>query len=190
MRLVISIFLIFIFVSDAIADEFRLPDEKMCFAEKPKASFALFRSYMAAIKNSAGTKIFKNLYYNEIDGRVIDVLQNGNLSCAYYVTSILYHFKLIDEMRLGVAETAEAMKRAGWKIIEKPVPGSVIVWEEKFFKSSGKSHMHIGFYLGKGKAMSNSSKGKSPLIHFWRYNLEPRNYRKIKEILWHDKLNE
>jgi uncharacterized membrane protein YecN with MAPEG domain len=156
-------------------------------ADKPAPSLAIFRSYMATIKNSFGAKIYRNRYYNETDGRIVDVLGNGNLSCAYYVSSVLRHFKLVDDIYLSVADTAEAMKKSGWKNISEPVPGSVIIWDKMFFKKSKTWHMHIGFYLGRGRAMSNSSHYKYPAIHNWR---RVGGYRKIKEILWNGKLNQ
>lgn len=179
------LFIIAVSLTTASAEPLCQKGQTMPFLEKPRPSLAIFRSYITAIKNSFGAKIYRNRYYNEPDGRVVDVLGNGNLSCAYYVSSVLHHFKLVDDIYLSVADTAGAMKKNGWKNISEPVPGSVIVWDKMFFKSSAQYHMHIGFYLGRGRAMSNSSHYKYPAIHHWKRGAR---FRKIKEILWHEKL--
>lgn len=150
-----------------------------------KPELMLFRSYLATIRNSVGARIFRNIYYRYESGRVKEELENGNLSCAYFVSSTLHHFGLLEEFYLSVTETADAMKKNGWKIIEKPVSGSVIVWDKKYFRHSRKWHGHIGFYIGRGRAISTSSWRGYPVVHSvksWR--------RKIVEILWHEKLEQ
>ena len=54
----------------------------------------LYDSYLHAIKNSVGSNLFRNLYAY-VDGKKMDILENGNLSCANFVSSILYSYKLI-----------------------------------------------------------------------------------------------
>ena len=56
-------------------------------AKKPKLE--IFTSYLKTIENSVDSNIFRNLYY-KIGRKTIDVLDNGDLSCANYVTTILY----------------------------------------------------------------------------------------------------
>lgn len=152
-------------------------------AEKPV--IVLYKSYLATIKNSIGSRFWRNLYYQRQNGRTADMLQNGNLSCAYFVSSILLHFGLLREFQSEVGATVAAMKTGGWQIIEKPVPGSVIVWSRMYFQKSKTWHMHIGFFLGPGRAVSNSSRTGYPAIHNLRYQ-----GRKIVEILWHPRLAE
>lgn len=150
-------------------------------SKEEKMGQALYKSYIAAIKNSIGSRIFRKLYmYDKDADRVVEVLQNGNLSCAYFVSSILFHFGLISELNVNVQETAAAMKAAGWQTVKKPVPGSVIVWDKKYFKKSKAWHGHIGFFVRSGRAISTSSRTGYPVIH----NLRPDG-RKIVEILWH-----
>ncbi len=52
-------------------------------------------SYLAMIKNSVGTNMFRNLYATS-GGEVQDIVREGELSCAYFVSSILYIFKLVN----------------------------------------------------------------------------------------------
>lgn len=152
-------------------------------AEKPIT--VLYKSYLAMIKNSIGGRLWRNLYYQKKNGRAADLLQDGNLSCAYYVSSILLHFGLIREFQAEVGETVAAMQEAGWQKIDKPVSGSIIVWKNRYFEKSGTWHKHIGFFLGPGRAVSNSSERRSPAVHHLRYK-----GRKVESFFWHPRLAE
>jgi len=57
--------------------------------KKPNIKIILFDTYMSRIKNSVDSKIFQNLYakYNNIKR---DILDGGDLSCAMFVSSILF----------------------------------------------------------------------------------------------------
>jgi hypothetical protein len=96
------------------------------------------------------------------------------------VSAILKIFSLIGELHATVTGTVADLKRHGWKPIKKPREGAIIVWAAKKFKS-GEPHRHIGFYLGDGKTVSNSSKNRSPKIHEW-------DYRPVEEILWNSEI--
>lgn len=157
---------------------------KTIVAEEPE--LLLFKSYMATIKNSAGGRMFKNLYYRlkEKKGDT-DVLRGGNLSCAYFVSSVLHHFGLIGEFRTGVDNTVLEMKKNGWRVISSPRPGAVIVWDKKYNRRTREWHGHIGFYIGRGRAVSTSSSRGYPVVHSvksW--------HRKIVGYLWHERLEE
>lgn len=154
-------------------------------AEPTSLKLALFKSYIVTIKNSIGARAYRNFYYEFPNGRVMDVLQNGNLSCAYFVSSILFHFGLIGQLHIKVEDAVAAMKTAGWQIAESPAPGDVVVWGRMYFKKSNSWHMHIGFYIGRNRAISTSSQTGFPVIHHIRYR-----GRKIAEYLRHPALEE
>jgi len=141
----------------------------------PKPQPLTQRNYLLFAVGTVGSKAFRKLYYN-VGGKTIDVLYDGDLSCAYFVTSVLKIFDLIGAMHTTVKGSVADLKQHGWKRIAKPREGAVIVWAAKTF-TNGETHRHIGFYLGKGKAVSNSSKNRSPKIHAW-------DYRPVEEILW------
>jgi len=149
--------------------------------KQKKWPMIFFRSYIKTIKNSVYTGVYKNLYYR-VAGEKVDVLKNGDLSCAYFTSSILYHFKLISDWHTSVKITVEDMKKSGWYSIKKPRVGSVIVWARV------NRNKHIGFYIGKGWAMSNSSKSRRPIKHHWRKHSSSNKRRKVVKILWHPKL--
>jgi len=156
--------------------------------KKQKVIPILFDTYIAVIKNSVGSKIFRNSYA-KINNKKTDILQNGNLSCAFFISSILVLFKLIKEIHGTVDETVRDLEQSGWQKITKPKIGSVIVWEKIDFGNKD-FHKHIGFYIGNNKAISNSSKWKYPTIHRWTYGIkENRPVRKIEAIFWNKKLD-
>lgn len=155
--------------------------------KKQRLTLEVFRSYIAAIKNSVGSKIFRSRYFR-VNGKPQDVLENGNLSCAYFVSSILYHFGLTKEIHTTVRKTISDMERRGWKGIKKPRAGSVLIYEEKYFPESGHRHMHIGFYIGGGRAVSTSSKYRTPIVHRWQKEPSSGKPRKVIAILWNRRL--
>src|SRR4030043_6705 len=113
------------------------------------AKILIYESYLQMIKNSIGTKMFRNLYL-EISGKKIDATENGEMSCAFFVSNVLLIWKLISEGHATIKGILEDMKKNNW--VEIPLkdakPGDVIVWEEKLSKK-GRIRPHIGFYIGK-----------------------------------------
>lgn len=132
-------------------------------------------SYLAMIHNSVGTNLFRNLYAL-VNGKRADIMRNGDLSCAYFVSFVLKGFSLIKSVHGTVDGTIKDLKSSGWKRIKTPKQGCVVVWESLIDKS-GESHKHIGFYIGDGNAVSNNSQKGSPQIHSY-------NQRKVSELYW------
>lgn len=146
---------------------------------KPRAKILFKESYLATITNAVGTGMFRT-FYASISGRKQDVMRNGDLSCAFFVSFVLAGFSLIKSMHGTVDGTVADMKSSGWKRIKTPQTGCVIVWGPRV-DERGESHKHIGFYIGNDKAVSNDSKKKSPRLHSC-------NSRKIDALYWHTKL--
>ena len=160
--------------------------------KKQKVIPILFDTYIAVIKNSVGSKIFRNSYA-KVNGKKKDILKNGEVSCAFFVSSILALFPLFGLIKYPphgtVDGTVRDLEQSGWKKIKKPKIGSIIVWEKIDFGDKD-FHKHIGFYIGNNKAISNSSKWKYPTIHRWTYGIkENRPVRKIEAIFWNKKLD-
>jgi len=152
-------------------------------ANKQKVEPLIFDTYLAVIKNSVGTKFFRN-FYAKVNGKRTDVMKNGELSCAFFVSTILAFFKLIKEVHTTVDSTIKDLKISGWKITKRPKIGSIIIWEKQDFGNVD-FHRHIGFYIGDNKAISNSSKFGYSAKHHWTF----KNKRKIEMIFWNKKLN-
>ncbi len=128
--------------------------------------------------------MFRNFFVEE-DEKEKDVLENGGLSCAVFVSSVLYLNKLIQDIHATVGSVTKDMLASGWYEVEDLKPGAVLVWENKLGKNDGKMHGHNGFYIGNDTAVSNDSKGTGiPGKHHYTYN----DTRKIEKIYWHPSL--
>ncbi len=112
--------------------------------------------------------MFQNLYA-KVDGKERDILDNGSLSCAIFVSIILQSFELIKKPHATVIELLKDMEVSGWKKSHSLKVGDVIVWEPLDFTGDGVKHLHVGFYLGKDKAVSNDWKVGTPAKHHFTF---------------------
>ena len=148
---------------------------------------ALKKSYIKSILNSPSTGLFKNLYY-KTKGKELDILENGRKSCAVFVSSILYLFKLITDVHATIESTILDLEKSGWTKIKTPKMGSVIIWEEKLIFNN--LNKHIGFCISKNQAISNSSELGKPKIHHLTYGKKNgKPIRKIIAAYWNSKLD-
>lgn len=157
--------------------------------EKPRLE--IFLSYTKAIENSIGSNLFRNLYFR-IEGEVIDVLDDGDLSCAIYVTTILYIFGLIKERHTTVVATIDDILRSGWYEIKDARKGSLILWgyKKKDDGTQGK-HKHVGFFINDDIAISNDSSTRVVTKHHPTFGTfsNGKAKREILAYYWNDKLN-
>jgi len=152
-----------------------------------KFTILWFDTYLQLIKNSVKAESYRNFYVQQ-KGKKKDILQHGELSCAWFVTSILLPFSLINKAHVTVDTTVLALKKSGWKKISKPRLGCIIVWQEIKYPD-GENHGHIGFYLGNHRAISNSTTRGYPVKHHWTYGCKSGQPRRgVKLLLWHPKL--
>jgi hypothetical protein len=93
---------------------------------KIKVTPLVLETYLAVIKNSVGSKMFRN-FYAEVNGKPTDIMKNGDVSCAFFASSILVLFKLIKETHGTVDSTINDLKESGWLEIKKPKAGSVLI---------------------------------------------------------------
>lgn len=149
---------------------------------KDKVAPLIFDTYLVVIKNSVGSKLFRN-FYTKIKGKKVDIMRNGELSCAFYVSSVLYLFKYIKGVHGTVDSTIKDLKESGWIEVNKPKIGAVLVWENKI-SGNDEVHRHIGFFIGRDKAISNISKLGAPAEHSWNFNAK----RKVERIFLSPKL--
>lgn len=160
----------------------------MTYMKKPVIEIDLSASYLAAIENSVGSDFFQNLFAR-VDGRKTDILRGGELSCAFFVSSLLLLFGLISRKHAKVDSTVRSMRRCGWQPIDRPRRGAVVVWGPKNF-AKNQIHKHIGFCLNSRQAVSNSYFKKVPVRHdiaspklgkseafFWHTHLDPPSRR-------------
>lgn len=146
------------------------------------------KSLLAIVNNSikgGNNHTYRNLFFNK-KGRVVDVLNNGSDSCAVFVSWILLALELIKKPHTTVDATIIDLMTSGWYMIKKPKLGAVIVWTEVKGRESGLRHSHIGFYIGRNYAISNSSHNTGfPHKHHYTYN----DTRDIEAIYWHSELD-
>lgn len=128
--------------------------------------YLLPESYLTRIKNSVGTKMFKNFYVKE-GKRKFDVLNDGELSCAVFATHVLLSFSLIDKLHFTVVRAVEDIESNNFKkvTLSKLKPGDVLVWAP-----SAEDHIHLGFYIGNRQAISTSKVKKEVVKHHYTYN--------------------
>jgi len=152
-------------------------------------------SYLRAIRNSIGTKLFRN-FFALVDGKKKDILQSGDLSCAYFVSCVLKIFGLIKNPHLTVKRTIADMKQSGWRETKNLKVGCVLVWEKQRFNKD--DHAHIGFYIGNNQAISNFYKKRTPMKHSFTFggkaelsqgHAKRGGKRKIEGIWWNKKLD-
>ena len=120
-------------------------------------------SYLAVIRNSVGTRMFRN-FYAEVDGKRRDIMRDGDLSCAFFVSSVLVLFGHLKRVHATVKSTVAELERRGWQAVRAPRAGDVLVWEA-VRDTRGNLHTHIGFALGNGLAVSNLSEPGVPMRH-------------------------
>ncbi len=142
-----------------------------------------FENYLAFIRNSLDTQMFRNLWA-EVDGIKKDLTEDGNLSCALFVSSLLGIFKLIKEPHATVDGTLRDLAETGWQEIKEPRVGCILVWAKIDFRENLGEHRHIGFYVGNNRAVSNDSKEGCPREHGYLFD----GSRQIEKIFWHPKL--
>lgn len=78
--------------------------------QKSKIVLLTKENYLEFVKNSVDSKCFRRAFAL-IDDKKKDLLRNGELSCAYFVSSVLKIFGLIGQIHLTVTNTTEEMKK-------------------------------------------------------------------------------
>ncbi len=148
--------------------------------QEQKPQHLIHKTYLAVIRGSVGSTMFRECYF-KIDGKNVEVLENGNLACAFYLTSILKMFDLVKELHTTVTAAENDLIRSGWRDIKRPRIGCVIVYAPRAFPS-GRSHRHLGFYIGKGIGVNNNATKATPHREAW-------DYRPVERLLWHAQLH-
>ena len=142
--------------------------------EKPKRLY--FKSYLQIIRNSVGSKMFRNFYVETTERGEFDALADGVFSCAFYVSSILVLFNKMGSVHATVQSTVADLQESGWQEVAEPRAGDVLVWEAIEFDDG--PNEHIGFCIGNGCAISTSLAKRTPVEHSQDFD----GQRKIEQI--------
>lgn len=138
--------------------------------------------------------MFQEFYINNKD-----ILNQGSVWCAYFVSNLLKQFNLTPVGRANVDRVIVDLEKKWWSHLPvttdaKQIPaGSILVREASHGETYNKMHKHIGFYIGDEQAISNNSihftglvnAGFVPVQHHRTYN----NTRNITAILSWDRDN-
>jgi len=114
-------------------------------AETGKPKNETLEAFIAYIIKQIGSTEYRQ-YIATVDGCISDVLQDGQLSCAYFVSNVLLVFRLIKSGHCTVVSTLADMLSCDWRKTGRLLPGAVIVWEKRK-QASGISTLHIGLLI-------------------------------------------
>jgi hypothetical protein len=145
--------------------------------------FESAKNYLALIHNSLGSQLFKNRYA-QVAGESQDLVEDGNLSCAFYVSSLCLLQGLISSLHLTVDGTVSDLLNSGWHKLDQAQAqeGDILGWGP-----SATGHKHIGFYLGGDQAISNSSSAKVISQHHWLFEgADEQTRRQLELVLRYD----
>jgi hypothetical protein len=147
------------------------------------------KTFLTIAKNSIGTKMFQN-FYGTINGKPKDLVKNGNLSCAFFISTLLHFFKLINDPHLTVAGLLKDMEASNWQKVRHAKIGDILIWEPVDF-GSGINHAHVGIFVGQNKAISNNSKTGKPVRHHFTFGTKAgKPKRRIVTIYRHHLINQ
>ncbi len=140
-------------------------------------------SFLVMINNSVDSKIFNSIIVEE-EGTKRDLLNDGEFSCAFFVSGILVINQLLTKVRATVSNLSVDLF-ASEKFREIPESeiqaGDIIIWE-KFVFPDGSVNAHVGFYLGDEWAVSTSYANKKVIKHHYKNFGQNGEERKIEKV--------
>lgn len=119
-------------------------------------------TYLSVIKGAVGASMFRH-NYARVEGEDRDILDDGQLSCAFFVSFVLRAFGLIKTLHTRTEGTVKDLERSGWQRTETPHEGDVVVWEAMQQRSG--VFPHLGFYLDEKTAISHRDTLCTPIVH-------------------------
>lgn len=149
-----------------------------------------YATFLGMLSGSVGSTFFRKMIGKDENGRLVDHTKNGDLSCAYFVSSVLhilssiYTITYMSGIHLSIDYVLGDILeyRSGWQEIHlsrldisKVNPGAVIVWGSEF------GNRHIGFKGFGDCVISNSS--ASGRIE--RHDLRLSDGRTVCKAFWH-----
>ena len=139
-------------------------------------------TYIKMIENSVGTKLFNSIIIKNETGEVQDLLNDGEYSCALFVSSVLVLHLLLPRARTTVANLEKELTDHK-SFIEVPKEsietGDVIFWESVTYED-GSQNRHVGFAISSHEAISTNYIEKCVVRHATDKEIE--NTGKIRKI--------
>lgn len=142
-------------------------------------------TFIKAIENSIDSKLFNSIIIKKKDGKMVDLLNDGEYSCASYVSGILTIFNILPKTRSTVKSLTEDLE-CNKNFMEVPVKnittGDIIIWSKTKFKNASDNE-HVGFAISKEKAISTNYKEKKIIEHHITFGISGSDpNRKINRV--------
>ena len=116
------------------------------------------QTLLRMIENAPETKLFRSLFVRYQDsGEVKDVCNDGEYSCAFFVSSLLTLAGYLTKPHATVAGLRARLLELQFEKIENAEdaqPGDVIFWDKIVF-DDGSENEHVGLVSEKGAVSSN-----------------------------------
>jgi hypothetical protein len=165
------------------------------------------QTYLSRIMGSVDSNLWRSFWIEDQDGQEVDLIRNGDLSCALHVSGVLLNLnprsgskaKFVSGPMTKVDQLHQDLLANGWEElkfngVESVQSGDVIFWEELRGyngREAGGPHGHCGFYIGEEKGISVIPRTGNPQIHDYLYrdqkdyigNFEGRDQREISLVL-------
>ena len=123
-----------------------------------------YENFVKRIENSVGSREYRNLFAL-VRGVRKDILKDGLISCAYYVSNVCTVLGYLPRPHTTVDGLIVGLENNGWRRVEQPTkPGEILVWEEAT-QAGGELHKHAGFYMGNDQAISHVDSDRTPSYH-------------------------
>lgn len=142
------------------------------------------QTFLKMLENSVGTKLFNSLFVLFKDTNTTkDVLNDGEFSCAFFVSGILVLGGYLQRPNATVASLYKQCQTQNWTTVadQKDIEaGDIIFWEKTKF-ADGSENEHVGFAVSQEEAVSTNYIAKTVVRHpIWL--AENGNERKITAI--------
>ncbi len=122
----------------------------------------------AIVQNSIGSRTFNSSIVRYKDsGTVADIFNDGEYSCAFFVSAVLLLVQAIDRPRATVQSLKKSLEaNPDWQKveIEDRESGDVVFYEKTVFED-GSENAHVGFVISKDEAVSTDYKTKTVIRH-------------------------
>ncbi len=145
------------------------------------------RTLVYIANNSVGSKMWSKSFIFDSEGRVHDLYEDGNLSCAYHISTTLKMCELWkNEAVANVDSVVAKLPQNGWTEIEEPRVGAIVVYGKNQLHRAWATR-HIGIIVGEDEVVSNGS-NSSHIIekHPLNYMKIGDNWREIESYWWHE----
>lgn len=142
-----------------------------------------FETLLKMVENSEGSKIFNSAFVeNKTTGEVVDVLNDGEYSCAVFVSSLLSLVGLMDRPHSTVKTLVSKLEESEkWMVVDGEIKaGDVLLWEKVKFED-GSENEHIGFAIDNQHAISSNYIEKKVIKHPVSKKVNGKD-RKIEKI--------